>query len=84
MLKPFKLNLMMPVLFRAMEVRRLRMENIQLNENLAIYELSMASTFDLDRNTILNKMAEAIIEGFKADELSVMLPTKDGCKPSAA
>ena len=77
-LKPFKLNLMMPVLSRAMEVRRLRMENIQLNENLAIYELSMASTFDLDRNTILNKMAEAIIEGFKADELSVMLPTKDG------
>ncbi len=77
-LKPFKLNLMMPVLSRAMEVRRLRMENIQLHEALAIYELSMASTFDLDRNTILNKMAEAIIEGFKADELSVMLPTKDG------
>ena len=77
-LKPFKLNLMMPVLSRAMEVRRLRMENIQLHEALAIYELSMASTFDLDRNTILNKMAEAIIEGFKADELSVMLLTKDG------
>ena len=76
-LKPFKLNLLLPVLSRAMKVRRLRMENIELHKTLAIYELSMATAFVLEQNIILDKMAETIIEEFKVDELSIILPTED-------
>ncbi|MBF8283302.1 MAG: zraR 7, partial [Anaerolineales bacterium] len=39
-LKPFKLSAMLPVLTRAMEARRLRVENLQLRETVAIYELA--------------------------------------------
>src|SRR5450756_630724 len=38
-LKPFRLAAMLPVLDRAMEVRRLRMENVQLRETVAILSL---------------------------------------------
>ena len=76
-LKPFKLSLVLPVLSRAMKVRRLRMENIELHKTLAIYELSMATAFVLEQNIILDKMADTIIEEFKVDELSIMLPTED-------
>ena len=83
-LKPFKLNLILPALSRAMGVRWLRMENVQLRETLVIYELSLAAAFTLDQNFILNKVADAATQGFKADELSIMLPTKDGQELSVA
>jgi DNA-binding NtrC family response regulator len=38
-LKPFKLDTLLPRLCRAIEVRRLRLENVQLRETLAIHEL---------------------------------------------
>jgi len=83
-LKPFKLTRMLPVLSRAMEVRRLRVENVQLREMIGIYELSVAAAFTLDRNTILNKMADAVMQGLKADELSIMLPTSNAKELSVA
>src|SRR3990170_4532329 len=46
-LKPFKLNALLPLLSRALDVRRLRQENVQLRETLAIYELSQAIAFTL-------------------------------------
>jgi PAS domain S-box-containing protein len=76
--KPFKLNAILPVLTRAMEVRRLRSENVQLRETLAIYELSKAIAFTLDLHMILYKMADAVIQQCAADEVSIMLPTQDG------
>lgn len=39
-LKPFKLNAILPILARAMDVRRQRMEYVQLQETTATYELS--------------------------------------------
>jgi diguanylate cyclase (GGDEF)-like protein/PAS domain S-box-containing protein len=74
-LKPFKLDGVLPVLARAMNVRRLRQENVQLRESVAIYELSQTIAFTLDLNTILNKVADAVLQQCHADELSILLPT---------
>lgn len=74
-LKPFKLNTLMPLLSRAMEVRSLRMDNIQLKETVAIHELGKAIAFSTDLNAILNKVADATLQQYNADEVSIMLPT---------
>ena len=77
-LKPFKLNVILPVLSRAMEVRRLRMENVQLKEAVTIYELSKTISLTLDRDMVLNKVADGALEQCEADEVSIMLPTQEG------
>jgi PAS domain S-box-containing protein/putative nucleotidyltransferase with HDIG domain len=77
-LKPFKLNTLLPLLSRAMEVRSLRMENIQLRETVAIHELGKVIAFSSDLNAILNKVADATLKQCNADEVSIMLPTHDG------
>jgi PAS domain S-box-containing protein len=77
-LKPFKLNTLLPLLSRAMEVRSLRMENIQLRETVAIHELGKVIAFSSDLNAILNKVADATLQQCTADEVSIMLPTRDG------
>src|SRR5256885_10931835 len=41
-LKPFRLQAVMPVLTRAINTRRLRLENLQLRETVAIYEIGRA------------------------------------------
>ena len=77
-LKPFKLNTLMPVLSRAMEVHSLRMDNIQLKETVAIHELGKAIAFSTDLNAIMNKVADAVLQQCASDEVSIMLPTRDG------
>ncbi|MFA6009309.1 MAG: response regulator [Desulfobacteraceae bacterium] len=76
-LKPFKLPNLLPVLYRAMDTRRLRLENIQLQEAVEIYELSMAMAYSQDSRMILNKTLDAAIKQCHADEGSIMLPTND-------
>ena len=78
MLKPFKLNTLLPLLSRAMQVRNLRLENMQLKETVAIHELGKAIAFSSDLNAILNKIADAALQQCSADEVSIMLPTKSG------
>jgi len=75
LLKPFKINTLLAVLFRAMEMRRLRNENLQLRESMAIYNLTTAVSFTLDVNVILNEIADAVLDQCGADEISIMLPT---------
>jgi len=77
-LKPFKLPSLLPALYRAMEARRLKLENIQLKEAVEIYELSMIMAYSQDPRLILNKSLDAAINQCQADEGSIMLPTKDG------
>ncbi|HEY3789916.1 MAG TPA: PAS domain S-box protein, partial [Urbifossiella sp.] len=79
-LKPFKLNAILPALARALEVRRLRQENIQLRETVGIYELCNAISFTLDHSTLLNKIVDAALQQCAAEEASVMLPIEDGEK----
>lgn len=77
-LKPFKLNTLLPLLARAMQVRNLRTENMQLKETVAIHELGKAIAFSSDFNSILNKIADSALQQCSADEVSIMLPTKGG------
>ncbi|MFH1754735.1 MAG: PAS domain S-box protein, partial [Candidatus Latescibacterota bacterium] len=77
-LKPFKLNTLLPLLSRAMQVRNLRLENMQLKETVAIHELGKVIAFSSDLNSILNKIADAALQQCSADEVSIMLPTKSG------
>jgi PAS domain S-box-containing protein len=74
-LKPFRLGTLLPVLKRAMEVRRLRLENIQLHETVAIYNLSQTLAFSLDSKQALAMTADAAIQQTDADEVSIMLLT---------
>lgn len=75
--KPLNLSTLIAVLTRAMEVRRLRTENIQLREIVTVYELSTAMAFSLDSETILRKTAEAALQACHADEVSIVLPLLD-------
>src|SRR6266852_9449686 len=58
-LKPFRLQTVMPVLTRALNTRRLRLENLQLRETVAIYSLCQTISFTLDPQTVLSKLADA-------------------------
>ncbi len=77
-LKPFRLQTVMPVLTRAMNMRHLRLENVQLREAVAIHELSQTIAFTLDPQTILSKLAEGALAQSDANEVSILLPTTDG------
>lgn len=76
-LKPFSLAAVLPVLRRALEVRRLRMENIHLQQAVGIYELSMAITASLDPEVLLQKVGAAAAQEPIRD-VFVLLPSPDG------
>src|SRR5882724_5177306 len=78
MLKPFRLQTMLPVMTRAMNSRHLRLENLQLRETVAIYELGQTIAFALDQQTIISKLADAAVQQTDADEVSILLPTGEG------
>ncbi len=73
-LKPFKVNTLLPIISRAIAVRNLKKENIELRATLAIYELTKVITLTTDLTIIANKVADAAMEQTRADEVSVMLP----------
>ncbi|MDX6530250.1 MAG: two-component system, cell cycle sensor histidine kinase and response regulator CckA [Blastocatellia bacterium] len=77
-LKPFRLQAILPVLTRAMNTRHLRLENVQLREAVAIHELSETIAFTLDPQTVLSKLADGALQQSQADEVSILLPTRDG------
>jgi FixJ family two-component response regulator len=73
-LKPFKMDILLPVITRAMEMQRLKNENLQLRESMAIYDLAMTVSHTLDLNIILNQLADAVVGHMGADEVLIMLP----------
>jgi PAS domain S-box-containing protein len=77
-LKPFRMETLQPVLTRAMNVRHLRLENLQLRETVAIHGLCQTIAFTLDPQTVLSKLADSALEQSNADEVSILLPTEDG------
>jgi two-component system cell cycle sensor histidine kinase/response regulator CckA len=77
-LKPFRMQALMPVLTRAMNVRHLKLENVQLRETVAIHSLCQTIAFTLDAQTVLSKLADAALQQSDADEVSILLPTNDG------
>ena len=77
-LKPIKVSAILPVLARAVNVRGLRLENLELRDTVAIHELNQAIAYTLDPNVLLDKIANAAFAQFEADEVSVMLLAEDG------
>jgi PAS domain S-box-containing protein len=78
LLKPFKLASVLPMLERALQLRRVRQENLQLHQVVAIYDLSQTIASALDARTILEKTAEAAHHQTGADEVSILLLTPEG------
>jgi len=77
-LKPFNLSAIRPVLARALDVRRLRMENIRLREAVGIYELSTAIARTLDSETVLERVADAAFQQSRAHEVRVLVADPSG------
>jgi PAS domain S-box-containing protein len=77
LVKPFTAASLAPVLQRALDVRRLRLENIELRQTVAMYELSQVVGYSLATNVILDKVIEGALQQCKADEASIMLPDHD-------
>ena len=70
-LKPFNLSAIRPVLARAVDVRRLRLENIRLREAVGIHELSTAIARSLDSATVLELVADAAFQQSRARDVRV-------------
>lgn len=77
-LKPFKSDALLHTISKAMEVNNLKKENIELRGSLAVYELTKAATFSVNKDIVVDRVAEAALAQCQADEVSVMLPTDQG------
>jgi signal transduction histidine kinase/DNA-binding response OmpR family regulator len=73
LMKPFKAASLLPLLDRAMAMRRLSLENVQLRQTLAMYELGQTISSSLALNTILDKVTDGAMQQCAADEASIML-----------
>ena len=77
-LKPFRLNNLLPVLGRALETRRLRTENIQLREAVSIYELSRAITRGLSEDEVVQRTVMAASQQSDAGAVQLLVSTEEG------
>jgi signal transduction histidine kinase/CheY-like chemotaxis protein len=77
-LKPFRLDNLLPVLTRALATRRLQTENIRLREAVSIYELSRAITMGLGHDEIVHRTLAAAIQQSDAGTVCILVPTEDG------
>src|SRR5690349_21124529 len=78
---PFRLQSLLPLLpllARAMNARQMQLENLQLRDRVASYELAQTITQTLDPQTVINKLADAVLRQTDADQVSVLLPINDG------
>ena len=79
-LKPFRLNNLLPVLSRALETRRLRTENIQLREAVSIYELSRAISQGLSEDEVAQRTVMAASQQSDAGAVQLLVSTEEGRK----
>jgi signal transduction histidine kinase len=77
-LKPFKVNNILAVLTRALTVRRLQLENIQLRESVSIYELARAITQGLEHDAIVDRTLTAASQQSDANAVYLLVPVADG------
>lgn len=73
-LKPFKVNSILTALGRALAMRRLQLENIQLRESVSIYELARAITQGLTREEIIERTLAAAARQSDAAAAYVLVP----------
>ena len=79
-LKPFNLTAIRPVLARAVDVRRLRLDNIRLREAVGLYEISNAIARSLDSATVLERLAGAALEQSRAHDVGVYVTSAAGAE----
>jgi signal transduction histidine kinase/DNA-binding response OmpR family regulator len=77
-LKPFRLDNLVPVLARALSVRRLQAENIRLRETLSIHELARAITRGLEHQEIVQRTLAAAMQQHDAGVVCILVPAPDG------
>jgi signal transduction histidine kinase len=77
-LKPFRLDNLLPVLTRALATRRLQAENIRLREAVSIYELSRAITHGLEHDEIIQRALDAASQQHDAGAVCILTPVRDG------
>ena len=82
--KPFTLSTALPVIERAIKVKRLRAENIQLREALALSEVSTTVASVLDAPAVLNKVADAVFTNLGVDGTAIFIVNHDRQKIEAA
>lgn len=76
-LKPFKLSDIRRVLERSLALRRLRMENIQLREAIAISELSVAVSSIRNPDQVLQKAVESAFLLSNCGQVFILIPQND-------
>jgi signal transduction histidine kinase/CheY-like chemotaxis protein len=76
-LKPFRLDNLLPVLTRALATRRLRAENIRLREAVSIYELSRAITHGLEHDEVIQRVLDAASQQHDAGAVCILIPVGD-------
>ena len=79
-LKPFNLTAIRPVLARAIDMRRLRLDNIRLRESVGLYEISNAIARSLDSDTVLERVAHAALEQSRAHDVGVYVTNAAGAE----
>lgn len=77
LLKPFRLSAALPVLARSLAVRRVRTENIELQQAVGMHELSKAMSTALDFDTVLQKVADTAAAQNGVRSVSVQLADSD-------
>jgi len=77
-LKPFKVNTILPVLARALATRSLQLENIQLRESVSIHELSRAITQGLEHGEVVERTLAAAGQHSHVSAVYLLVPTDDG------
>lgn len=77
-LKPISMNDLLPTITRSLDIRRLRLENLELRNTLELHELNQAIANTFDSGVLLEKIAAAALAQFEGDEASVMLLSDDG------
>ncbi len=77
-LKPFKMNDILPVLARALATRSVQLENIQLRESIAIHELSRAITQGLVQREVVERTVAAASRHSDVGAVYLLTPTEDG------
>jgi signal transduction histidine kinase len=76
-MKPFNVNHILAVLTRALGVRRLQVENIQLRESVSIYELARAITQGLDHDAVIERTLAAAAAQSDAGAVYLLIPGAD-------
>lgn len=71
LLKPFKLEEIVVLIRRALEVRHLEEENIQLKEMLSFYKISEASRTDMGLDPLLEMILDTMLNEIDADAVSL-------------